>query len=286
MLRDIVMSMTHIVPDELYLKCRFRRTMKKRLDLKNPTTYSEKLQWLKIHDRKDIYTTMVDKYEAKKYVSDIIGEEYIIKTYGVWDSFDEIDFSELPNCFVLKCTHDSGGLVICKDKNKMDFISAKDKIEKCLRRNFYWPGREWPYKNVKPRIIAEEYMEDEATGELRDYKFFCFDGVVRALFVATDRQKNDGETRFDFFDENYIHLDLRNGHKNADVPPEKPQNFEKMKQLAAQLSVGVPHIRVDFYEVNGKIFFGELTLSHWSGMEPFEPEEWDKIFGEWIKLPE
>lgn len=285
MLRDIILGMTHIVPDELYLKCRFRRTMKKKLNLNNPITFSEKLQWLKIHDRKDIYTTMVDKYEVKKYVADIIGEEYIIKTYGLWDSFEEIDFSQLPNSFVLKCTHDSGGLVICKDKNKMDFNAAKEKIEICLRRNFYWPGREWPYKNVKPRIIAEEYMEDEATGELRDYKFFCFDGVVKALFIATDRQKTNGETRFDFFDENFNHLDLRNGHKNADIPPEKPQNFEKMKQLAVQLSEGIPHIRVDFYEVDGKIYFGELTLSHWSGMEPFEPEEWDKIFGDWIKLP-
>lgn len=273
------------LPDVPFLKLKYRVAMKKKLNLKNPITYNEKLQWLKLHDRKPIYTDMVDKYEAKRYVAERIGEEYIIKTLGVWDHFDEIDFDKLPDRFVLKCTHDSGGLVIVKDKNTLDKAAAKEKIEKCLKRNFYYAGREWPYKNVKPRVLAEEYMEDSKTAELRDYKFFAFNGKVKALFIASERQKENEETKFDFFDAEYNHLPVRNGHPNAEIPPEKPENFEKMKELAGKLSEGIPHLRVDFYEVDGKIYFGELTFSHWSGMVPFEPDEWDKTFGDWIELP-
>ncbi|MBE6712970.1 MAG: glycosyl transferase [Ruminococcaceae bacterium] len=264
---------------------KFRVIMGKSLHLKNPVTFNEKLQWLKLYDRKPIYTTMVDKYEAKKFVSEKIGEEYIIPTLGVWNSFDEIDFDSLPEQFVLKCTHDSGGLVIVKDKAKMDRAAAKEKIESCLKKNFYYSGREWPYKNVKPRILAEAYMEDEKTAELRDYKFFCFDGKAKALFVASERQKEGEETKFDFFDMDYNHIPVTNGHPNAETPPEKPKTFEQMRALAEQLSAGIPHLRVDFYEVNGKIYFGELTFAHWSGMVPFNPEEWDTTFGSWITLP-
>ena len=273
------------LPDVPFLKLKYRVAMKKKLNLKKPVTYNEKLQWLKLHDRKPIYTDMVDKFEAKRYVAERIGEEYIIKTLGVWDHFDEIDFDKLPERFVLKCTHDSGGLVIVKDKNNLDKAAAKEKIEKCLKRNFYYAGREWPYKNVKPRVLAEEYMEDSKTAELRDYKFFAFNGKVKALFIASERQKENEETKFDFFDAEYNHLPVRNGHPNAEIPPEKPKNFEKMKAFAEKLSEGIPHLRVDFYEVDGKIYFGELTFSHWSGMVPFEPEEWDKTFGDWIELP-
>ena len=270
----------------MYLRLKYRLAMGKRLELKSPKTYNEKLQWLKLHDRKPVYTDMVDKYEAKRFVSERIGEEYVIPTYGVWDSFDDIDLDALPEQFVLKCTHDSGGLVIVKDKSALDVAAARAKIEKCLRRNFYYSGREWPYKNVKPRIIAEAYMEDTETAELRDYKFFCFDGTVRALFIASERQKEGEETKFDFFDADYNHLPVKNGHPNADVPPRRPVNFEKMKELAEKLSAGVPHLRVDFYEVDGRIYFGELTFSHWSGMVPFEPAEWDRTFGDWITLPD
>lgn len=273
------------LPDAPFLKLKYRVAMKKKLNLKNPTTYNEKLQWLKLYDRNPVYTQMVDKYEAKKYVAEHIGEEYIIKTLGVWNHFDEIDFDTLPDRFVLKCTHDSGGLVIVKNKNTLDKAAAKEKIEKCLNRNFYYSGREWPYKNVKPRIIAEEYMEDSKTAELRDYKFFTFNGEVKALFIASERQKEDEETKFDFFDADYNHLPVHNGHPNATKPPEKPETFEKMKELASKLGEGIPHLRVDFYEVDGKIYFGELTFSHWSGMVPFEPAEWDKTFGDWINLP-
>ena len=272
------------LPDKTYIKLLFRAKCGKKLNLKKPETYNEKLQWLKLYDRRAEYTQMVDKYEAKLYVEERVGKEYIIPTLGIWDRFEDIDFDSLPEQFVLKCTHDSGGLVICRDKDKLDKEMAKKKINSSLARNYYQFGREWAYKNVKPRIIAEAYMEDEETKELRDYKFFCFNGEVKALFIATERASTTEETKFDFFDENFNHLPFTNGHPNALEAPKKPINFEKMKELAARLSTGIPHLRVDLYEVNGKIYFGELTFSHWGGMMPFEPEEWDYKFGSWIQL--
>lgn len=274
-----------LMPDRLYLKLSFRRKMGKKLDLVNPKTFNEKVQWLKLYDRKPEYTTMVDKYEVKEYVANAIGREYIIPTLGVWNSFDDIDFDSLPNQFVLKCTHDSGGLVIVKDKNHFDKDAAKQKIIRSLHNDYYKRGREWPYKNVKRRIIAEKYMEDSETKELRDYKFFAFDGEVKALFIATDRQKQDEDTKFDFYDTNFNHLDIRHGHPNSTATINKPIQFEKMKELASILSKGIPEVRVDFYEVDGKVYFGELTFSHHNGMVPFEPEEWDAVFGSWITLP-
>lgn len=272
--------------DKKYLEIGYRIKMGEKLNLNNPQTFNEKLQWLKLYDRKPIYTKMVDKIEAKKIVASIIGDDYIIPTLGVWDTFDEIDFYKLPKQFVLKCSHDSGGLVICRDINKFNVNAAKQKITGCLNNNFYLAQREWPYKDVKPRILAEKYMEDAATHELRDYKFFTFDGIVKALFIASDRQVEGEETKFDFFDADFNHLPFTNGHPNANVTPAKPQKFELMKTLAEKLSKGIPHVRVDFYEVNGNVFFGEMTFSHWSGFTPFVPAEWDKIFGDWIVLPE
>lgn len=270
--------------DELYLKIQYYLAFREKLNIQNPVTYNEKLNWLKLYDRKDEYTMMVDKYEVKKFISDVIGEQYIIPTLGVWKKFDEIDFEILPKQFVLKCTHDSGGLVICKDKNQLDLKAAKRKINKSLKRNYFWTGREWPYKNVEPRIIAEPYIEDIKTKELRDYKFFAFDGDVKALFIATERQDKLEGVKFDFFDINYNHLDIRHGHKNAEHIPKKPVNFDKMVHLAEMLSKDIPQIRVDFYEANEKIYFGELTFYHHSGMVPFEPREWDKYFGDWINI--
>lgn len=273
--------LTKRIDDAKYLKFIYFFCFWKKLNLSNPQTYSEKLQWIKLYDRRDIYTTMVDKYEAKNYAKNIIGEEHIIPTLGVWDSFDEIDFNKLPDQFVLKCTHDSGGLIICKDKKNLDKDAAKKKINKCLKKNYYYLGREWPYKNVKPRIIAEPYMADK-NGELKDYKFFCFDGVPKLLFIASDRGI---DTRFDFFDMNFKHLPFINGHANSDKAILKPEGFEKMQKLAKKLSEGYPELRVDFYNIDGKIYFGELTLFHFSGLVPFEPSEWDKKIGQWIKLP-
>ena len=231
-----------------------------------------------------MYTQLVDKYEVKQIVSDQIGEQYVIPTLGVWDTFDEIDFSKLPDKFVLKCTHDSGSQAICTDKRKFDKERCKRHFEKCLRHNYFWGQREWPYKNVKPRIIAEKYMVDSTTHDLRDYKFFAFNGKVRAMFIATERQNAREETKFDFFDENFVHLPFLNGHPNAKTMPPKPQNFEEMKQLAEKLSRGLPQVRIDFYEADGCSYFGEFTFFHWSGMTPFEPAEWDSIFGKWIDL--
>ena len=205
--------------DAEFLKKNYSAIMKKNLHLENPQTFNEKLQWLKLYDHNPEYTKMVDKYEAKKYVADLIGEEYIIPTLGVWGSFEEIDFDALPNQFVLKCTHDSGGLVICRDKSKLYKNKARKKITRSLQQNFYYRSREWPYKNVKPRIIAEAYMEDTETEELRDYKFFCFGGNVKALFVAKDRTKVGEETKFDFFDENFI---LNNEIALRNIPNQIP----------------------------------------------------------------
>lgn len=273
------------MPDKIYLEKVYKLRMGRKLNLDNPQTYNEKLQWLKLYDRKPEYTKMVDKYAVKDYVAKKIGAEHIIKTLGVWDKFDDIDFTTLPNQFVLKTTHDSGGVVICKDKNVLNMKEARKRIEWSLNRKYYYIWREWPYKDVKPRIIAEEYMVDESGYELKDYKFFCFNGKVKALFVAKDRTKVNEETKFDFFDENFNHLPFTNGHPNSEPPYFKPENFEKMKELAEKLSIGIPHVRVDFYNINGKIYFGELTFSHWSGLTPFNPEEWDYEFGSWIELP-
>ena len=279
------MKLINWMSDKTFLRIFYYGHFRKSLNLNNPETYNEKLQWLKLFDRREIYSVMVDKYEAKGFISSIIGEQYVIPTIGVWDTFDEIDFDSLPMQFVLKCTHDCGGLIICKDKNDLDLDLARKKINKCLKTNYYYKGREWPYKNVKPRIIAETYMENSETNDLRDYKFFCFDGEPKYLFIATERQSETEDTKFDFFDMNYEHLDIRNGHPNASVPPKKPECFEEMKRLAANLSKGIPQIRVDFYEVDGRVYVGELTLFHWSGAVPFEPEEWDYKFGELINLP-
>ena len=270
--------------DKQFLKILFRNFMGSELNLKCPQTFSEKLQWLKLYDHSPQYTQMVDKHEAKKYVASIIGEEYIIPTLAVYNSTKEINLDVLPDKFVLKCTHDSGSVAICKDKKTFKTDEAFAMLEKGLQKNYFWQNREWPYKNVKPRIIAEAYLEDNDTQELRDYKFFCFNGEVKALFIAGDRHK-DEETKFDFFDADFNHLDIRNGHPNANTPPAKPHSFEKMKEMAGRLSQNIPHLRVDFYEANGKIYFGELTFSHWSGFTPFEPKEWDLKFGQWLKLP-
>ena len=239
---------------------------------------------MKLHDKNPIYTRIVDKFEAKEYVKDIIGDQYIIPTLGVWDNFDDIDFDELPQQFVLKCTHDSEGLVIVKDKDILDKEMAKNKIESALKQNFFYIGREWPYKNVKPRLIAEKYMEDHIDGELRDYKFFCFDGEPKAMFVASDRASDN--VKFDYFDLNFNHLDIKQKYPHAEQPLRKPVTFEKMIELSKVLSKGFPHVRVDFYEVDGQLYFGELTFYHFSGFMPFEPNKWDKIFGDWIKLPQ
>lgn len=274
-----------IKDDKLYLSLRYRILFGRNINWNDPQTYTEKLQWLKLYYRDPIMTTMVDKYAAKEYVAKLIGKEHIIPTLGVWNSFDEIDFSQLPNQFVLKNTHDSGGIFICTDKSKINYDEAKKCFKNSSKKSYYSTSREWPYLNVPKRIIAEEYMVDESGYELKDYKWFCFDGEPKALFIASDRQVKGEETKFDFFDMDFNHLDIRNGHPNAKHSINKPVGFDEMKKLASMLSKGYPHLRVDFYDINGRIYFGELTFYHWSGFTGFEPSNWDLIFGEWIKLP-
>lgn len=271
--------------DELFLKIVFRLRMGYRLNLRNPKTYSEKLQWLKIHNRRPEYTRMVDKVAAKEYVAKIIGYEHIIPTIAVYDSVDDIKWENLPEQFVLKCTHDSGGIVICQDKKSLDIDKAKKKLSKGLSVSYFNVNREYPYRDVPRKIICEEYKVDESGYELKDYKWFCFNGVPKALFIATDRGKTLEETKFDFYDMEFNHLPFTNGHPNSIEKIKKPAGFEEMKVLAAKLSKGIPHVRVDFYDINGHIYFGEMTFFHWSGMTPFEPIEWDYKFGEWINIP-
>lgn len=285
------------LPDKQYLQLMYWAIFHKRLDLKNPKGFNEKLQWLKLYDRRPEYTVMVDKYAAKQYVAARIGEQYIIPTLGVWEHFDDIDFDSLPNQFVLKCTHDSGGLVVCKDKQSLDKTVAKEKIEKSLKRNYYWSGREWPYKNVPPRIIAEKYMSNNQENnsketslivneadDLKDYKFYCFNGTMKFVMINSDRN-SDKPTKADYFDRDFNWLDFTWGYAHAEIRPEKPEKYEEMVFLAEKLSKGLPHIRVDFYECNGKVYFGELTFYDGSGFDAIEPIEWEYKIGKMINLP-
>lgn len=281
----IITKTAALWPDKLYLQLLFRLKMGKKLNLNNPQTFNEKLQWMKLYDRNPEYTIMVDKIKAKKWVSEKIGNNHIIPTLGVWDRAEDIDFDSLPDQFVLKTNHDSGGVVICKDKSKLDRSNAIKKLNKSLRRNYFKMYREWPYKNVPRKVFAEKYMVDESGYELKDYKFFCFNGDVKCLFIATDRDNKNEETKFDFYDENFHHLPFTNGHPNASEKINKPKGFDLMIKLATILSKGIPHVRVDFYDIDGDIYFGELTFTHWSGLVPFKPEEWDYKFGSWILLP-
>ena len=275
--------MKHLSPEK-FLKIGYKATMGKPLNLENPQTYTEKLQWLKLYDHRPEYTLMVDKYAAKQYVAERIGEEYVIPLLGVWDRVEDIDFASLPDRFVLKTTHDSGGLVICRDKASFDAEAARRTLRQFHQRNYFNQNREWPYKNVPHRIIAEAYMEDSALRELRDYKFFTFGGEPRALYIAQGRGTG-AETTADFFDMDFNHLPFTIDHDVAAVPPEKPAQFELMKRLAARLSQGTPQLRVDFYEVDGRVYFGEMTFFHCSGFKAFHPEEWDRTFGDWVTLP-
>ena len=274
---------SHFVSDRRFIEFMWEQVMDYPLNLDNPQTFNEKLQWLKLWNRDPVYTTLVDKYSVKQYVAEIIGAEHVIPVIGVWDSVEQIDWDTLPKQFVIKCSHDSGGVIVCRDKASLDIPSAIEKLKRALKKNYYYDGREWPYKYVQRRVFAEKYMEDEF-GELRDYKWFCFDGIPRALFIAQGRHNNT-ETTFDFYDEEFNHLPFTNGHPNASFQIKKPREFDEMKHLASVLSQKIPHVRVDFYDVNGQILFGEFTFFHWGGLMPFIPKEYDRVFGDWIVLP-
>lgn len=268
--------------DETYLKWYYFLNMHKFPDLEHPKTFNEKLTWLKLHDKHPEYSRLVDKYEVKKYVAEKIGQQYIIPTLGIWDDVEDIDFDKLPNQFVLKITSDSGGIIICRDKAKLNYNKVRKLMRKSQKRHFFAENREYPYRNVKPRIIAEQYMEVESCKSLNDYKFFCFDGEPKLLLVITDREK---KACYDFFDMNFNHLSIRRTHPWAQPQVVCPKEFETMKEIASTLAQGFPHVRIDLYNVDGCIYFGEFTFFSASGNMPFEPEEWDYKLGEWLNLP-
>lgn len=274
----------HWMPDEAYIQLNYFIHFHRFANLKQPVTFNEKLNWLKLHDHNPAYCEMVDKYDVKGYVAKMIGEEYCIPTLGVWDNFDDIDFDALPESFVLKCTHDSHGIVLVRDKNLMNKAKAREKLSAALGHNFYYIGREWPYKNLRPRIIAEPYLVDDKTGELRDYKFFCFNGVPKALYIASERESE--EVRFDYFDMDFEPLDIIRQHPRSSIRIDKPERFDEMIELSRKLSKGLAHVRVDLYEVNAKVYFGELTFYPSSGFIPFHPATWDRTFGDWLELPD
>lgn len=269
--------------DKNYIKLYYWATFNKTVNIDNPTTYNEKLQWLKLNDRNPKYTIYVDKYRVREYVAKEIGEEYLVPLLGHWSDPEEIDFDKLPKQFVLKWNHDSGSIVICKNKENLDLVNTVKYFKKRKRRNVYKISREWPYKNVVPEIIAEQYLVDSATKELRDYKLYLFNGKVRLIMVNSGRQR--GVTTADYFDENYNWLDLRWGYPNANIKPEKPRNFVLMKELATKLGKSLIGGRIDFYEVDGKVYFGEITFFDGSGFSSFDPSDWDQILGSWLKLP-
>lgn len=274
---------SRFISDKAFLKMKYRLVMGEKLNLKNPQTYNAKLQWLKLYNREDYMTMMADKYEVRKYVADTIGQEYLIPLIGVWDSVDDIDFDSLPNQFAMKCNHTSGnGVVICKDKATLDMAKTKKEMKKAMKMDYSLQNREWHYKNIKRKIIAEKYMVDESGTQLKDYKFFCFNGEVKAMLLAADRGI---DTALNFYDEHFNKLPFERGCKNISKPMPKPAGFEKMKELAKALSKYLTHARIDFYDINGKIYFGEITFYPGSGYKKFKPEEWDYTFGSWITLP-
>lgn len=270
--------------DEKYICKMFRARMGYRLDLKKCTTFNEKLQLIKLYDHKPLYSTIVDKYEVKEYVGGIIGKGYIVPTYGVWESIDDIDFEGLPDKFVLKCTHDSGGICVVKEKNAENIRVAKRIIERSLKKNYFYLYREWPYKNVKPRIIAEQYLESNSYGGITDYKIHCFSGEPKYILVCKDRYTSSGLTE-DFFDIHWNHIDVRRPkHCNSLTVIPKPDELDELLNLARRLSNGFPFIRVDFYIIEHKVYFGELTFFPNGGFEKFIPESFDYLMGSLIQL--
>lgn len=273
------------IPDELYLKIIFRSVFRYSLDFKNVKTYNEKLQWLKLYYRKEELPKLVDKLVVRDYIKKVIGQEYLIPLIAKYDSVESIDWDELPDAFVLKCTHGSGCNIVCTNKSELDIEEAKQKLKRWMKTDYFYSGREWPYKHVSPRIIAEKYMVDGSGYELKDYKFFCFDGEPKICFVATDRGKKDTEVKFDFFDMNFSHLDIVQHHPISGKELTKPLSFEEMIRISRKLSRNFPHVRIDFYDINGHVYFGEFTFFHHSGLVPFHPKEWDYTLGSWLQLP-
>ncbi len=274
---------SHFIKDnERYLKILWRLKYGEKINLDNPQTLNEKLNWLKLNEFRPEFVKMVDKYEAKEYVASIIGREYIIPTFGVWDNFDDIDFSQLPDQFVMKCTHESGRVIICKEKSKLNLSKTRERINKSLSTNFYLYGRELPYKYVKPRIIAEKYLTDESGWQLKDYKIFCFNGEPKFIEVDYDRYVKHKLNVYDL-DWNFVDFYMTSPNdKNVQIP--RPEKLDEMLNLARKLAKDLTFVRVDFYSIYDKIYFGELTHYPGSGFIDFHPAEYDLKLGEMLNI--
>ena len=277
-------KLSRLIPDRIYLQIVYFKHFRRFINFNNPKTFNEKIQWLKLNYRNEEYTKLVDKYRVKQYITKLIGEEYVIPTLGVWKNVDDIDFKSLPEKFVLKCNNDSGGIVICKNKKDFDEVKAKSFLKERLKNNGYWYGREWPYKNVKPCIIAEKYMEDSISKDLKDYKFFCFNGSMEFFDIDIDRFI---EHRSNYYDRNGNFLPFGKTYCPPDYTKkiEMPKNLDKMIELAETISHNTVLSRIDFYEIDGQVYFGEITFYPGSGFSPFTDEKWDYKLGDMIDLP-
>lgn len=272
-------------PAGLYLKCYYYLHLHEWPNLKHPQNFTEKLNWLKLHDRRPLYTKLADKCEVKKYVAEKIGSDKIIPLLGVWDYFDEIDFDQLPDQFVLKCTHDSGGFRICKDRSNFNQEEARQFFNKELRKNYYWNKREWVYKDIKPRIIAEPYIDSLGKPESFEYKLTCMNGVCKVFTICTGIAHSDFELRTnDHYDRDFNHLPWYAYYKKSKKPVQIPPQAKEMIEYAEKLSEGIPQVRVDFYVINDKVYFGEMTFYTWAGIIEFTPPEWNDIMGSWLDL--
>lgn len=278
--QKFILFLTSLVPDEMYVKKLFKVKLGYPINLDNPKTFNEKLNCLKLYNRNPLYTKLADKYEVKKIVSEMIGDKYVVKNLGRWQSFDEIDFNKLPNQFVLKCTHDSSGAIVCRDKNSFDKVSAMKTINHSLKFNHYAIYREWPYKNINPQIIADEFLDDHSGKELNDYKFWCFNGEPKYMYCTVKAK----EIFENFYDMDFNPVYINHGFERRVPEFEKPAAFEEMKRLAAKLSKGIPFVRVDFFYVDGKIYFGEFTFYDWGGMKPFSTYQQDLELGNLLKI--
>lgn len=274
-----IIERLRFVPTKPYLRAVYFIKTGKVLHIDHPKTFCDKQNWLKIHEIHPEYTGMADKITARNYVQKRLGENICFPILGTWEHYKNINFDQLPDQFVLKCNHDSGSVKIIKDKSGIDHKSLETFFESRLKVNSYVAGREYPYKNIKPMIMAEKYMVPEGQSDIEDYKFFCFDGKPEILFVATDRS---ADCKFDFYDMDFNHLDIVNIHPQSGNTIPKPVSFEKMKQIAASLSKGIKFVRIDLYEIDGKVYFGEYTFFHAGGFWPLKPDEWEIELGNLI----
>lgn len=280
-------QISRLIPDKSYLKMVYYLRTGQKLDLDYPQTFNEKIQWLKLHNSSDLCSQAVDKFLVRNIVEERIGNDYLIPLIGTWERSEDIEFDRLPNEFVLKCNHDSGSVIVCRDKSKLDISKVKQRLSKALQKHYFWVGREYPYKKVRPRIICEKLMQDNNSPDLVDYKFFCFNGEPKILFYASERfTSSDGITRFDFYDMDFHHLDIsREGHPHSTNKPNISMDiFDKMKFICRTLSKDFPFVRVDLYLINNRIYFGELTFHPGGGFVNFVPEKWNSIFGKWINI--